>query len=87
MSEIINRKYTVNINTIDKIKDFANICQSASAEVCVYDDGGIEAAGSSIMGLFALNLLKPLKIKVKGKQEDIKSLTDKITRCDITIKE
>lgn len=55
----------ININTIDKIKDFCNLCSKCSDDVLVYG-GKYVVSGKSIMGLFSLDLTKSLKAEFYG---------------------
>lgn len=55
----------VNIDTIDKAKEFCNLCSKCNNEVLVYS-GRYIVSGKSIMGLSSLDLSKPLKVEFYG---------------------
>ena len=55
----------VLIDTIDKVKDFCNLCSKCSDDVLVCG-GRYIVSGKSIMGLFSLDLTKPLKAEFYG---------------------
>lgn len=55
----------VNIDAIDKVKEFCNLCSKCSGEVEVYS-GRYIVSGKSMMGLLSLNLTKPLKVEFYG---------------------
>ena len=55
----------ININTVNKVKDFCNLCSKCSDDVLVYG-GRYIVSGKSIMGIFSLDLTKPLKAEFYG---------------------
>lgn len=55
----------INIATVDKVKEFCNLCSKCTDDVLVYS-GRYIVSGKSIMGLFSLNLAKPLKVEFYG---------------------
>lgn len=55
----------VMIETISKVKEFCNLCSKCSEDVTVYGERYI-ISGKSIMGLFSLDLSKPLKVEFYG---------------------
>lgn len=55
----------VNIDTVDKVKEFCNLCLKCVGSVKVYG-GRYVVSGKSIMGLFTLDLTKPLKVEFYG---------------------
>ena len=70
-NKMLNRKdfymveFIVNIDTIDKVKEFCNLCSKCADNVLVYS-GRYIVSGKSIMGLFSLDLTKPLKVELYG---------------------
>lgn len=56
MTEVI-----INIDTIDKVKEFCNLCSKCTGEVSVRGDIHI-VSGKSMMGLLSLNLTKPVTV-------------------------
>lgn len=63
MVEINN--FTINVNKIDEVKEFCDLCSKCVGEVEVYS-GRYIVSGKSIMGLLSLNLTKPLKVEFYG---------------------
>lgn len=59
------KKINIIIDTIDKVKDFCNLCSKCTGDVLVYS-GRYTVSGKSIMGLFSLNLGKPVKVEIYG---------------------
>lgn len=55
----------VMIDTIDKVREFCNLCTMCTNDVTVYSDKYI-VSGKSIMGLFSLDLSKPVKAEFCG---------------------
>lgn len=55
----------VAIDTIDKVKEFCDLCSKCVGEVEVYG-GRYIVSGKSIMGMFSLDLTKPLKVEFYG---------------------
>lgn len=53
------RKVTINLNSIDKVKSFCDICSNQGFDIDVRNDRYIVNA-KSIMGLFSLDLSKQL---------------------------
>ena len=58
-------KLIVNIDAIDKVKEFCNLCLKCAEEVSVYS-GRYIVSGKSIMGLFSLDLSKPVEVEFYG---------------------
>lgn len=55
----------VNIDTIDKVKEFCELCSKCAEDVLVYSQRYIVSA-KSLMGLFSLDLTKPIKVEFEG---------------------
>lgn len=86
------RTFTIKLNEIDKIKTFVSIVNECCFDIEIQSDKYIINA-KSIMGIFSLNLSKPVTLVVHT--EDVKtianirkSLSDlKILICEKTIDE
>lgn len=59
------KEMLIKIDTIDKVKQFCNLCSKCSGDVEVCG-GRFIVSGKSIMGLFSLDLSKPLKVEFYG---------------------
>lgn len=70
-NRILNRKDSnmietvVNIDTVDKVKEFYNLCLKCTGEVSVCG-GRYVVSGKSIMELFTLDLTHPVKVEFDG---------------------
>lgn len=60
---------TIKLNTIEDVKNFVSICSK-------YDDGEIDVKqgrqvinGKSILGIFSLNLMEPLKVIIDSESD------------------
>ena len=53
------------LNNINDVKDFVNLMSKCSGEVSVYSERYI-VDGKSIMGLFSLDLTKPVSVDFYG---------------------
>ena len=59
-------KITVMLNKITDIKDFVNLISKCSDDVAI-GSGRFKVDAKSIMGLFSLDLTKPLSVEFYGK--------------------
>lgn len=59
----------INLNSVNDIKDFVNIVSKFSDDVDVASSRSIVDA-KSIMGLFSLDLSKPVEVTTVGEQSD-----------------
>lgn len=62
----------VNLNTIDKVKNFVAITNTFSVDVTM-KAGKYVVDGKSIMGLFSLNLDEPITIVIDTDNDAIKT--------------
>lgn len=69
----MNNCFIVNINTIEKAIKFVNICSKFEEEIDARSSKYIVNA-KSIMGIFSINLLKPITIYIDT--DDEKRLAD-----------
>ena len=59
------KSFNILLNTVDKIKDFSSIINKFDGDFDLISDDYIIDA-KSIMGIFSLNLTKPLKLEVNN---------------------
>lgn len=83
----IKGHYTLTLNTVSKVNRFANICQSTPAEVTIYDSNGNAVPGDSIMGLFAISLLQPVSMDIKGEERYAVRILDRLADEGIEVTE
>jgi len=65
----MDKKLTINLNTIERIKAFINITTKFESDIDVIRDRYV-IDGKSIMALFTVDLLKPLDVKIHSDNED-----------------
>jgi len=53
----------IKLNTINDVKDFVEICSKCNGEVDI-KQGRHVVDGKSILGIFSLNLLEPVKVVI-----------------------
>lgn len=76
----MQKEYIINLNTIDKVKDFANITATlACDDIRLLSDRYI-IDGKSILGIFSLNLSKDIKMQLNGNEEEIDEAVEKLGR-------
>lgn len=79
---------SVMLNSIRAVTRFVEANAVTKTEVKVYITEEITVPGDSIMGLFATNLLKPLKVEIKAENgRDIEKLLEKYDQENITFTE
>ena len=59
------KSFNILLDTVDKIKDFSSIINKIDGDFDLISDDYIIDA-KSIMGIFSLNLTKPLKLEVNN---------------------
>ncbi len=59
------KSFNILLDTVDKIKDFSSIINKFDGDFDLISDDYIIDA-KSIMGIFSLNLTKPLKLEVNN---------------------
>jgi phosphotransferase system HPr-like phosphotransfer protein len=65
----MNKKVTVNLNAIQKVKDFVNIIDKFESDVDI-EQGKYVINAKSIMAIFSLNLLEPMVAKMDSENEE-----------------
>lgn len=64
----------ISLNSIDKVKTFVNVINRFDAEFDLVS-GRYVIDAKSIMGIFSLDLLNPIKLSAQSdKEEDVKAL-------------
>lgn len=62
----------ININTIEKAKEFASICSKYNDEDIIVKQNRYVVDGKSILGIFSLNLLEPVKVIIDSENDNVK---------------
>ena len=70
----MKNQFWMNLNSIEKAKDFADIAASVSCEVDVCS-GRYLVDGKSLLGLFSVDLSKPVRVIVHGTEEDLEKIS------------
>lgn len=64
----MNNEIYLKLNTIDKVQKFVKIVNEFDSDIDVIK-GRYVIDGKSIMGLFSVNLLEPLLVKINTEDE------------------
>ena len=66
------------INTANLVKDFVSNATKVEDSVKLFSENGKEVNGKSIMGIFSLDLTKPLYVKTAGENVDFTNFLKKV---------
>ena len=69
----------VCINAIEDVKEFNSICSKSMCDIDV-GSGKYIVDGKSILGLYSLDLTKPVCVSINGTSNDIESFISMIGR-------
>lgn len=75
----------ITLDTVNKVKHFCNICQASPVTATLYDGNSVHAAGDSIMSVFAISLLHPMRLHITGSPDDINSYIKKLCSENIRL--
>ena len=62
----------ININTIEKAKEFVSICSKYHDEDILVKQNKYVVDGKSILGIFSLNLVEPVKVIMDSENDNSK---------------
>ena len=82
--EIMQKSFMINLNDITKAKEFANICSNSGCKVSLHSDRWT-VNGSSLLGIFSLDLSRPVNAIIEGTEDSINSLMQRLAKrqlCD-----
>lgn len=65
----MNTKIEIKLNTIERVRKFINITTKFESDIDVIRDRCV-IDGKSIMALFAIDLLKPVYVKIHSNNEE-----------------
>ena len=65
----MKKSIKVNLNDVNKFQEFVNVCSSSSANTKAIGSQ-CEVDVKSLMGLFSLDLTKPVQIEIEGDDAD-----------------
>ena len=68
----------VSLNSIDKVKDFVNEVAKYNAEFDLVS-GRYVIDAKSIMGIFSLDLSKPIELNIHSEDGNIDEIVEKLT--------
>lgn len=71
------RSYKVMLNSINDVKKFVNAAVSRPCDIDVVSGRYIIDA-KSIMGIFSIDLAKPVKVEIHGTEADVEAFTNDI---------
>ena len=72
----VNKNYTILLNSIDKVKDFANMINRFECDADL-SSGRYIIDAKSIMGIFSLDLLHPITLQIHG-DEDVSPILEEL---------
>ena len=72
------KSVTVNINSIDKVKSFVNSITQFDFDFDLIS-GRYVIDAKSIMGIFSLDLSKPIELNIHAEGENLDSVMEKLT--------
>ena len=72
------RDKKVLINTASLVKDFVNSATKVEGPVKLVSEDGYSVNGKSIMGIFSLNLTKPLYVQTESQNKDFMNFLKKL---------
>lgn len=58
------------IDTVPKVKKFTDICNRYKGSVFVYTQEGYIIDGKSIMGMFSINIMNPLRVLMEDEPDE-----------------
>ena len=64
----MNKEELINLSTISRVKRFVQIVEEFKSDIDVIS-GRYVVDGKSIMGLFSLNILEPLTVRINSENE------------------
>lgn len=68
----------ISLNSIDKVKTFVNEINQFSAEFDLVS-GRYVIDAKSIMGIFSLDISKPIDLNIHASEDEIPAIVDKLT--------
>ncbi len=72
----------VSLNSIDKVKDFVNEVAKYNAEFDLVS-GRYVIDAKSIMGIFSLDLSKPIELNIHSETEDIETILENLKQFTV----
>ena len=64
------------LNTVERVNTFVSVNSASSCVVDVFRDR-YQVDGKSIMGVFSLEVSRPVKVAIRGTEEEIAALDSK----------
>lgn len=65
----MNKELMINLSTINRVKRFIQIVEEFESDIYVISEKYV-VDGKSIMGLFSLNILEPLLVKMDSENKE-----------------
>lgn len=62
----------INISTIENAKEFVSLCNKYHEEDIIVKQNRYVVDGKSILGIFSLNLLEPIKVIIDSENDNSK---------------
>lgn len=64
------RKFLINLNSVESIKQFIKIVTNFTEDIDIIS-GRFKIDAKSIMGIFALDLAKPVEVEILSDESDV----------------
>lgn len=71
----MKKSINVSLNSINKVKSFVNVLGQFDADF-VLASGRYVVDAKSIMGIFSLDLSKPIELRIEGDDKDEAAITE-----------
>lgn len=73
----MQKSYTIDLNDIQKVQKFVNICSKSNCIVSVKSDRWT-VNGASILGVLSLDLNNPAEVIISGTHEDVNQIANSL---------
>ena len=78
----------VTLNHVDKIKKFTDINEKSQCDVRVFITDDVTISGDSVMGIFAMDLTSPFRVRIEAESEEsVQKLLARYSENNIPFKE
>ena len=75
----MQKSFMIYLNDITKAKEFANICSNSGCKVSLHSDRWT-VNGSSLLGIFSLDLSHPVNAIIEGAEDNINNLIRQLVK-------
>lgn len=79
---VFMEKLTINFTEIEDVENFIKIAEKYDFEITL-SQGKYSVDGKSLMGIFSLDITKPIEILIDGKNQSVDTLVNEIQKYTI----